>query len=176
MAGSALALTYALASPLTGALLDRLGLNRGASLAVGAWSVCCAATSLVTGFAGLVAARLGLGMAESAGIPSVGKMSATYLLPRERGVGAAINQVGLTLGGIPGARRGLLAAVDGYGWRAPFLPAGILGLLLIPLWLFVARAIPASPAATVEQNERRDMTAWRDPHMLMLGGVGTSSA
>jgi MFS family permease len=49
--GSALSLTYALSSPLTGALLDRLGLNKGASLAVGVWSVCCAATSLVTGFA-----------------------------------------------------------------------------------------------------------------------------
>ncbi len=85
---SAIALAYALASPLSGIMLDRLGLNRGASLAVGAWSLCCAATSLVHGFGGLVAARFGLGMAESAGIPAVAKMNATYLRPRERAVGA----------------------------------------------------------------------------------------
>ena len=171
---SALALAYALASPLTGMLLDRLGLNRGASLAAGAWSVCCAATSLVSGFNGLAMARIGLGMAESAGIPAVAKMSATYLRPRERAVGAAISQVGLSLGGVlaPALVYWLL---PGRTWRAPFIFAGVLGLLWIPLWLLVARAIPPIPVVVAAGTKPSRASLWSDRRMLLLGGVNILS-
>ena len=167
---SGLALAYAAAAPLTGTLLDRLGLNKGSSLAVGAWSVCCAATSLVQGFAGLVAARVGLGMLESAGVPAAGKMSATYLRPSERAVGAAINQVGLSLGGILAPILVYWMLARNYSWRAPFIVAGGLGLLWVPLWLLVARLIPPTPP-TVPESGRFDGPAWRDRRMLILGGV-----
>jgi ACS family hexuronate transporter-like MFS transporter len=167
---SGLGLAYALSAPLSGAMLDRLGLNRGASLAVGVWSLCCAATSLVQGFPGLMAARVGLGIAESAGIPSTGKMSATYLRPEERAVGAAINQVGLTLGAVVAPAVVYFMLARHYSWRAPFVFAGALGLLWIPLWLLVARAIPALPARLTEV-ETATGPAWRDRRMLLLGGV-----
>jgi ACS family hexuronate transporter-like MFS transporter len=165
---SGLALAYALASPLTGALLDRLGLNRGASLAVGAWSLCCASTALVRGFPGLVAARVLLGMTESAGIPVIGKMNATYLRPSERAVGSAISQVGLSVGGAI-APLVVFWMLPKYGWRGPFLFAGALGLVWIPLWLLVARLIPAPapPVATLRESG----ATWRDPRMLILGVV-----
>jgi ACS family hexuronate transporter-like MFS transporter len=170
---SGLSLAYALASPVTGTLLDRLGLNRGASLAVGAWSVCCAATSLVRGFGSLVAARVVLGTLESAGIPAVAKMNATYLKPGERAVGSAISQLGLSVGGMlaPALVYWMLPA---YSWRAPFVVAGALGLLWIPLWLLVSRTIPPVPAA-VTQKLKRGGASWLNPRMLLLGGVNILS-
>ena len=167
--GSALALSYALVSPVTGALLDRLGLNRGASLAVGLWSLCCGATSLIQSFTGLFIARIGLGAAESAGIPAAAKMNATYLEQGERAVGAAINQVGLSLGGIlaPAVVYWLLPK---YSWRGPFVFGALLGLLWIPLWFLVSRWIPAeAPASRTVPGVGR--TIWREPAMLVLGGV-----
>jgi ACS family hexuronate transporter-like MFS transporter len=166
---SGLALAYALASPFTGFMLDRLGLNRGASLAVTAWSLCCASTSLVRGFGGLVVARVGLGMAESAGIPAVAKMNAIYLQPGERAVGSAVSQVGLSLGGVL-APILVYWMLPRYSWRAPFVFAGVLGLIWVPLWLLVTRAIP--PAAEVPPTTRGAML---NPVMLLLGGVNILS-
>jgi ACS family hexuronate transporter-like MFS transporter len=167
---SGLALAYAIMSPIAGSLLDRLGLNRGATLAVGLWSLCCAATSLVRSFSGLVFARIGLGIAESAGIPAVAKMNASYLLPGERAVGAAVSQVGLSLGGVlaPAVVYWLLPQ---YSWRGPFVFAGLLGLLWIPLWLIVSHAIPAPVAALPPAPAGADPAVWRDTRMLLLGVV-----
>jgi ACS family hexuronate transporter-like MFS transporter len=165
---SGLALAYALASPFTGVMLDRLGLNRGATLAVGAWSVCCAATSLVQGFGGLLAARLVLGMLESVGVPSAGKMNATYLHTRERAMGAAINQVGLSLGGVL-APVVVYWMLPKYSWRAPFVFAGAIGLLWIPLWLLVERVVPKTPSAPIPGE--KGGVPWRDRRMLILGAV-----
>ena len=166
---SGLALAYALASPIAGALLDRLGLNRGATLAVGAWSACCAATSLVTGFGSMAAARVGLGIAESAGIPAVAKANATYLKPDERAVGSAVSQVGLSLGGVlaPVMVGSMLAH---YSWRAPFVVAGVSGLLWIPIWLITARLIPA-PAIATTKSVLGDGASWTERRTIVLGLV-----
>lgn len=166
---SGLALAYALASPVTGYLLDRLGLNRGASLAVGSWSLCCAATSLVRGFPSLAVARVVLGMLESAGIPAVAKMSATYLKSGERAVGSAISQLGLSFGGML-APALVYAMLPRYSWRAPFVVAGALGLLWIPLWLTVAHFIPPA-AVAVSNGLNRGGTSWSDPRTLLMGVV-----
>jgi ACS family hexuronate transporter-like MFS transporter len=166
---SGLALAYALASPLTGMLLDRLGFSKGGTLAVGAWSGCCVASAATSGFGGLMATRVGLGLAESAGIPAYAKMNATYLAPGEQAIGLAISQVGLSLGGV-------LAPVlvywmlPHYSWRAPFVVAGALGLLWIPLWLAVAKAIPA-PARASQARPVSAGTSWTDRRMLVLAGV-----
>jgi MFS family permease len=170
---SGLALAYALAAPFNGALLDRLGLNKGASLAVGTWSIICAATSFVRDFGTLAAARIALGLAESAGIPVVAKMNVTYLLPRERAVGAAISQVGLSLGGVL-APVVVYWMLPKYGWRAPFVFAGALGLLWIPLWLLASRLIPSVPS-TAPGSEIASVSAWREPKIVILGCVNILS-
>lgn len=138
---SAFSLPYALSSPAAGLLIDRVGLNLGITIFVALWSMAAMATGLAGTFAALVAVRAWLGVAESGGIPASGKANALYLPPRERALGAALNQVGLSLGA---AGAPLLAAwfAPAYGWRALFLFAGALGFLWIPLWLGTARAIP----------------------------------
>jgi MFS transporter, ACS family, hexuronate transporter len=173
--GSALAVAYALMSPLAGSLLDRLGLSRGASLAVAVWSLFCMSTSLVRSFGGLCIARIGLGTAESAGIPAVAKMNATYLEPGERAVGAAVNQVGLSLGGVL-APIVVYWLLPRYSWRGPFVFAGLLGLIWIPLWFTIAHFIPArlaEPKAVA--SPLFDFQVWRDRRMLVLAAVNILS-
>jgi ACS family hexuronate transporter-like MFS transporter len=134
-------LTYALAAPAAGLLIDRIGLNRGSTLAVGFWSVAGMCTGLTSTLAGLTLCRAALGIGEAGGIPGTGKVSATYLVPKERAFGSAISQVGLTIGAVTAP---LLAQFVSrlYGWRMAFVVAGALGFIWIPLWLAVSREAP----------------------------------
>jgi len=138
---SAFSLGYALSSPAAGLLLDRVGLKAGIALLVAFWSMAAMASGLAGTFAALLAARAWLGLAESGGIPASGKANALYLAPRERALGAALNQIGLSLGAAGAPLLAAWLAAD-YGWRAVFLVAGALGFLWIPLWLATARAVP----------------------------------
>jgi hypothetical protein len=85
----AFSITYAASAPFAGMLIDRIGLTRGISLAVGVWSCAGIATGFTSGLAGLVGCRAVLGAAEAGGIPSAGKAIHIYLRPSERAVGNA---------------------------------------------------------------------------------------
>lgn len=148
---SAFSIAYAASSLAAGWFLDRAGVDRGISTAVSWWSLAAISTGLVKNLPGLVACRAALGIGESAGVPAVGKVNAMYLKPAERALGTAANQIGLSVGAAA-ASLGVLAAVA-YGWRAPFLFTGLLGLIWIPVWLAVSRAIP--PAESAEETSKR---------------------
>ncbi|MEZ5400261.1 MAG: MFS transporter [Bryobacteraceae bacterium] len=165
--GTAFSIPYALSAPVAGFLIDRIGLNRGITAALSLWSVAGIATGLSGSFASLMACRGALGVAESANIPSSGKAVGMYLQPRERGLGSAAGQLGITLGSTCAA---LLAGwmAPRYGWRAPFVVAGILGFLWIPLWWFVSRRVPANPVA-VEAPPR--LGADRRTYGLVVGAM-----
>lgn len=137
---SAFSITYAAASLPAGWLLDRLGVNRGISLAIGLWSAACVSTGLVTGAGTMAICRAALGAGEAAGIPAFGKVNAEYLKPEERALGAAVNGIGISVGAALAALSIGMAVM--YGWRAPFVMSGFLGFLWIPLWLLVNQRIP----------------------------------
>jgi ACS family hexuronate transporter-like MFS transporter len=96
---------------------------------------------IVRSFSALGPMRGALGIAESAGVPAVGKLNGIYLKPEERALGAAANQVGLSLAGLIGPL--WVAFALAHSWREPFVINGLLGLVWIPLWLAVSRRIPA---------------------------------
>jgi MFS transporter, ACS family, hexuronate transporter len=152
---SVLSITYAISSPLAGAFLDRVGVNRGIIAAVAWWSASAAATGFVSGIRSLALCRASLGIGESAGVPAVGKLNGMYLRPGERALGAALNQVGLSLGlMIAPLSIGLATA---HSWRTPFVIAGLLGFLWIPAWMVVSRLIPPqfdTEAAVIEKAKR----------------------
>lgn len=138
----AFSVAYAAGAPLAGWLIDRAGLRWGSSLAVGLWSLAGMATGWVSSVQGLMACRMVLGLGEAGGVPATGKASAVYLPPRERALGSAVFQIGLTAGAIlaPVAAQ-MIARL--YGWRAAFVMLGAAGLAWIPLWLAVERRVPA---------------------------------
>ena len=159
---SAFSLAYAMFAPVAGLLIDRVGLNRGITVVVAFWSVAGVATGLAGGLASLLACRAALGAAESGGIPATAKGFALYLQPRERAMGTALNQVGITLGMMAAPLLvGWLATT--YGWRAAFVATGIAGFAWIPLWWVTARRVPV-PAPPAESGPAtmpvRDWRLW----------------
>jgi len=159
---SAFSLAYAVFAPVAGLFIDRVGLNRGITVVVAFWSVAGVATGLTGGLASLLACRAALGAAESGGIPATAKGFALYLQPRERAMGTALNQVGITLGMMAAPLLvGWLATT--YGWRAAFVATGIAGFAWIPLWWVTARRVPV-PAPPAESGPAtmpaRDWRLW----------------
>jgi ACS family hexuronate transporter-like MFS transporter len=134
---------YALAAPFAGWLIDSVGLGLTASLAVGLWSLAGIATGFSRGLVALVACRAVLGLAEAGGIPAAAKAIHQYLRPAERSLGNALNQMGVSIGII--AATPLATALALWkGWRSAFIATGLLGLLWIPLWNWVARRVPVT--------------------------------
>ena len=168
---------YALAAPLAGMLIDRIGLTLAASLTIGVWSAAGIATGLSRGLGGLAACRAVLGLAEAGGIPAAGKAIHEYLRPAERSVGNAVNQMAVSLGVILAVPLATALAVW-HGWRSAFLVTGALGLAWIPLWNWAApRAprIPAAPAAVRGQGKLlRDRRLWIFVGANALSMVGYS--
>lgn len=160
----AFSICYALAAPLAGLLIDRIGLTSGASIAVGVWSLAAMATGWTSSLGGLIACRAALGVGEAGGIPATGKASAVYLPPRERALGSAVFQIGLTVGAI--ASPLLAESISrAYGWRSAFVFIGALGFLWIPLWWVVSRRVPrdgeaASAPSKPAMEILRDRRYW----------------
>jgi MFS transporter, ACS family, hexuronate transporter len=134
--------TYMLTAPLAGMLVDRIGLDRAAALAVSMWSCAGIATGLSSGLAGLAGCRSALGVAEAAGIPAAGKAIHRYLKPAERALGNAANQIAVSLGMVLAPPVATWIALRS-GWRAAFLVTGAAGLLWIPLWRWASKRAPA---------------------------------
>ncbi len=157
---SAFSLAYAVFAPVAGLLVDRVGLNAGVSLAVGLWSLAGMATGFVGGLGSLLACRAALGAAESGGIPATAKGFALYLKPRERAVGTALNQVGISLGMVAAPLLvGWLAAP--WGWRAIFVATGVAGFAWVAAWLLVARWIPPPPRVADRAGASTPARDWR---------------
>jgi len=169
---SAFSFTYAVSALASGWALDRFGVNRTMVAAASWWSAAAVGTGLVRGFAGLGLCRSALGMGESAGVSAVGKLNAIYLKPPERALGAAVNQIGLSVGGSLAVFWGVKAALD-HGWRWPFMLAGVGGFLWLPLWWWVSRRIPAQfqqaeLASAQERREKPSFAILRERNLLLL--------
>jgi len=141
---TAFSVAYAAGAPCAGLLIDRIGLNRAMSLAVGLWSGAGIATGFTRGLAGLVGCRAALGLAEAGGIPGAGKAIYQFLKPAERAVGNAVNQAGVSLGLMLAPPLATWLALR-HGWRAAFVVTGALGLAWIPVWHWTARRAAAAP-------------------------------
>ena len=174
---SAFMLTYALSAPLAGMLIDRIGLNRAISLAVGVWSCAGIATGFTTRTwrAWWDAARART--RGSGGIPAAGKAIHQYLRPAERALGNAVNQAGVSLGLVLAPPLATCIAVRS-GWRHAFVVTGLLGLAWIPLWIWVSRRVPAAAAPKAPLNAGagllRDRRLWAFVLANALSMIGYS--
>lgn len=163
---SVFSLAYAISAPFMGWFLDKVGLNLGITISVSIWALASFGTGFVHGFQELLLCRAVLGVAEASGVSAVGKMVGMYLLPKERAVGSAMGQLGLSVGAGLAPRFAVFFAYQ-YDWRWAFYTAGMLSLLWIPLWLFTSSRIsPAVPTASAQGEDSAVLV--RDPRLWIL--------
>ena len=162
---TAFSIPYALASPVMGLFIDRIGLRWGATSVVGLWSLVGMATGFAGGLGSLIAYRALLGLTESGGIPVTGKGYATYLNERDRAFGNGIGQIGITVGTMAAPLLTEFVSPR-WGWRSAFVISGVLGFLWIPLWLLVSSRAPAERVAAAASQASFDIL--RDARYVAL--------
>ena len=158
-------IAYAVAAPFMGWFLDRVGLTRGMCISVAVWAIASFGTASAHGFNELLWWRVLLGAAEASGVSAMGKVSGGYLLPEERALGAATQQLGLSIGAGLAPRFTVFFAYA-YTWRMTFAAAGALSLAWIPLWIATARAIP--PTVQSEAPSAGSTSLLRDTRLWAL--------
>jgi MFS family permease len=166
---SAFSVAYAGSSLAAGWFLDRAGINRGISAAVSWWSAAAVSTGFAQGLGGLTICRALLGVGESAGVPAVGKLNGVYLKPEERALGAAVNQIGLSLGLAVSPL--WISVAKAHSWRTPFVICGLFGFLWIPVWFAVGRWIPPHRGSSEIRQENlgpQGFSLLRDRSLLLV--------
>lgn len=145
LGGFAFALLYSTMGLPLAWLADRKGRTPVIAASLAVWSAFTAACGLVSGFWGMFACRLGVGVGEAGGVaPSYALISDTFP-PQRRARALAIYSLGIPLGSAAGILLGgyVAAAVN---WRAAFLGVGLAGLVFTPLFALTVRD-PRKPVA-----------------------------
>ena len=138
---------YALFQIPGGWLGDRIGPRRALTLIVMWWSVFTSATTLAWSAISMATVRFLFGMGEAGAFPIATRSLSRWMLPAERGFSQGITHAGSRLGA---ALTPALVAfiIAGYGWRAPFVCFGSLGLVWAAVWFWYYRDSPAEHKST----------------------------
>jgi MFS family permease len=138
MNGFAFAAIYSIAGIPIARWADRGTRRLIIALGLALWSAMTALSGLAHTTGQLVAARLGVGLGESACSPSAHSLISDYFGTRKRATALSIYQLGIVIG----IALGLIAggwANELYGWRAAFMIVGLPGLLLAVAIRFTVR-------------------------------------
>ena len=126
-------LAYAIGLISVGALVDRVGVKRGFSLAVVVWSLAAMAHGLVRTVIGFCVARFSLGLAEAANFPASIKAVSEWFPRKERALATGIFNSGTNIGALltPLAVPWMMHR---WGWPAAFYLTGALGVIWLVAW------------------------------------------
>lgn len=133
---SAFFVVYTLLAPVFGALGDRRSRPRLIALGVACWSFATALSGFAVNFLTLFAARAAVGVGEAAYVTIAPSLLSDYFPVRQRGRVMAIFFCAIPVGSALGYVVGGLVDKH-YGWRNAFFVAGVPGLLLAVLCLFL---------------------------------------
>jgi len=137
---------YAICSPLAGYAGDHLSRERLIFWSLLLWSLSTVATGLARSSAQVLACRAVLGVVESAYMPAAVGLIAVLHTSGTRAKAMGIHTAGYSFGMVVcGTLAGYLASH--WGWRAPMLVLGILGLCLAAVWHLASRRSAHKPAA-----------------------------
>ena len=127
---------YTLAAPVFGALGDRRSRPRLIAFGVGFWSLATAMSGFAGSYIGLLAARASVGIGEAAYATIAPSLLSDYFPADRRGRVMAVFFCAIPVGSALGYVVGGLMNVH-FGWRPAFFVAGIPGLALaiLCLWL-----------------------------------------
>ena len=167
---SCFSISYMFGNPLWGRALDRWGVRRGMSAAVGIWSVAAVAHTLANGFWSFGAARAVLGAGEGATFPGGLRTVTQTLPPSKRGRGLALAYSGGSLGAMitpfivtPIALR--------FGWHGAFLVTGSFGFAWLVLWYFVGQGVDRRTEYTTAKLPWRHPALWSYIAAYALGAM-----
>jgi len=148
---SAFALPYALLQVFGGWVGDRFGARRTLSWLAIVWAVATVATGLAVGLASLFAARLLLGLGESAGFPSATLAMSRWLPEQLRAFGQGLVHAASRLANAlaPLIVGGLIALA---GWRVSFWLLGVLSIGWAIGWMRFYRDVPRDHPRTTERE------------------------
>ena len=192
---TAFILGYALTQPFAGRLADRFGGQRVISWGIVWWSVLTVLTACVSaGFAGafalLLVVRVLLGIGESVIYPASNRLVANWIPVHERGLANGLIFAGVGFGAGVAPPLITFIMID-YGWRAAFWASAAIGVVVLVIWMWLARERPSdhagisaeerdyietglsvAAAASVRQDEDVRPLSWREilgnRHMRLL--------
>ncbi len=126
--------TYALMQIPAGWLVDRWDVKWVYAAGYLVWTIATALTGFVTGFTLLIAARLLLGIGESAAYPAISRLVVENFPEHQRGTANSLIDAGTKIGPALSILAGGLL-VDQYGWRPLFIVLGVGGLVWLVPWI-----------------------------------------
>ena len=153
--------TYAVSYAFAGWVLDRLGVGRGLTLAVGWWSLAGMSAAFATGPLSLGAARAALAVGEGGGWPAFAKAIATWVPPQARTLAIGVCNSGSSLGAMIAPP--LVAFVTlRWGWRSAFIVTGALGFVWIAAFQVFRYLHPEMEASERAAQTAGDRLRWID--------------
>jgi MFS transporter, ACS family, hexuronate transporter len=132
---SAFTATNAL-QPLTGYVIDVIGLKTGFALFCLAWSIITMGHGLVHSWQGLALMRGLLGLPEGAIHPAGMKATSQWFPARERGLAGGIYNIGASLGSMLAPPLVVWATLF-WNWQFAFVVTGGIGFVWLALWWWI---------------------------------------
>lgn len=136
--GSVFFLLYSLSAVLVGALADRVGTKKVIAGIAAVWAIVQFSTIFVSNFSVLLVTRIILGAGEGPAYSLAMTAAAKYLPKEKLGIGLTLVSVGGPLGVAISAPI-LMHLILNFGWRSAFIATGIVGLIWIAFWLWLAK-------------------------------------
>jgi len=125
---SAFAWSYSLLQIPVGMVLDRFGPTRGGRWGAFLWGVASLITAFSSGFAGILVARIILGVAEAPAFPASSKATGYWFPRHERGLATAIFDAAAKFSNVIGVPLVAITVVT-FGWRWGFGLTAVLSFL-----------------------------------------------
>ena len=141
---------YALGFLGMGRLLDRIGVRKGFSFAIVAWSLAAMGHAFARTTAGFSVARAALGLGESGNFPGAIKATAEWFPKKERAFATGIFNAGSNVGAIVAPLMVPFIALN-WGWEWAFIVTGALGFVWLAFWLAMYRTPETHPRVSAAE-------------------------
>lgn len=141
---------YTLGFLAIGYVIDRLGTRIGLALGMTVWSIAGVMSSFTMGVKSLSSARFVLGLGEASIFPSSVKAVSEWFPKHERTLATGLFNAGTNVGVILTAFAVPLLTLY-FGWRASFFVTGLLGFLMLIVWIRAYRSPKEHPRITTDE-------------------------
>jgi ACS family hexuronate transporter-like MFS transporter len=166
-------IAYAIMTPVSGFVIDRLGTRTGYALAAGVWGLASLSHSIARNAFQFGLARFGLGLGEAANFPAAVKAVADWFPRRERALATGIFNSGTNMGTISGAMIAPFVAWS-LGWRWTFVVTAGLDAVFIVVWLLLFRhprghSLLSQAELALIESDAEARVAQRTPYLKLIG-------